>query len=69
MTMKKIGTAGVTLIKGFEGFSSKPYRDAVGVGTIAYGHTKGHGDIATDTFSAAAHARLAIALGSPIGSP
>lgn len=38
MTVSQVG---VSLIKGFEGFSSKPYRDAVGVWTIGYGHTEG----------------------------
>ena len=32
---------GVEFIKGFEGFVSHPYRDAVGVWTIGYGHTAG----------------------------
>lgn len=34
---------GVELIASFEGFRSHPYRDAVGVWTIGYGHTKGVG--------------------------
>ena len=38
---RSISTAGVDLIKGFEGFSSKPYKDPVGVWTIGYGHTAG----------------------------
>ena len=33
----------VALIKQFEGFSSHPYRDAVGVWTIGYGETAGVG--------------------------
>lgn len=37
----KISSRGVDLIAGFEGFSSKPYRDPVGVWTIGYGHTTG----------------------------
>jgi lysozyme len=32
---------GAELIAGFEGFSSTPYRDAVGVWTIGFGSTKG----------------------------
>ncbi|WP_084270136.1 lysozyme [Patulibacter minatonensis] len=39
----KISDAGVELIKEFEGFSSRPYRDAVGVWTIGYGHIEGVG--------------------------
>ena len=35
----KIDKAGLDLIKRFEGFRSKPYRDAVGVPTIGYGLT------------------------------
>jgi len=34
---------GVDLIASFEGFRSHPYRDAVGVWTIGYGHTRGVG--------------------------
>ena len=34
-----IGKAGLDLIKSFEGFRSKPYRDSVGVWTIGYGST------------------------------
>lgn len=39
----QVSNVGVTLIKGFEGFSSKPYQDSVGVWTIGYGHTEGVG--------------------------
>ncbi len=41
----KVGRAGVTLIKEFEGFphGGRPYRDMVGVWTIGYGHTEGVG--------------------------
>lgn len=35
--------AGVELVARFEGFRSRPYRDAVGVWTIGYGETKGVG--------------------------
>ena len=31
----------IELIKQFEGFRSKAYKDCVGVPTIAWGHTKG----------------------------
>jgi len=36
---KRTGLAGIQLIKTFEGFSPKPYLDAVGVPTIGYGAT------------------------------
>lgn len=36
---KSTGLAGIQLIKDFEGFSPKPYLDAVGVPTIGYGAT------------------------------
>ena len=35
----KIDKAGLELIKGFEGFRGKPYKDSVGVPTIGYGLT------------------------------
>lgn len=35
-----ISDEGIELIKAFEGFRGKAYRDAVGVWTIGYGHTK-----------------------------
>jgi len=38
-----ISDKGLELIKGFEGFRSCPYRDAVGVWTIGYGETAGIG--------------------------
>lgn len=36
----KISSRGLDLIKRFEGISLVPYRDAAGVLTIGYGHTK-----------------------------
>lgn len=36
-----VSERGVNLVARFEGFRSKPYRDAVGVWTIGYGHTAG----------------------------
>lgn len=39
----RISARGVQLIADFEGFVPHPYRDAVGVWTIGYGHTKGVG--------------------------
>lgn len=38
-----ISSAGLALIKRFEGFRSHPYRDAVGVWTVGYGETRGVG--------------------------
>jgi GH24 family phage-related lysozyme (muramidase) len=38
-----LGSAGAQLICEFEGFRSRPYRDAVGVWTIGYGSTAGVG--------------------------
>ena len=39
----RIGPVGLNLIKQFEGFSAKAYRDPVGVWTIGYGTTHGAG--------------------------
>lgn len=39
----RISSKGVQLIADFEGFVAHPYRDAVGVWTIGYGHTLGVG--------------------------
>jgi lysozyme len=39
--MRKINHAGLELIKLFEGVILVAYRDAVGIPTIGYGHTKG----------------------------
>lgn len=36
--LKEISEQGVNFIKSFEGFSSVPYNDGVGVMTIGYGH-------------------------------
>jgi lysozyme len=36
-----MSAGGVRLVASFEGFRSHPYRDAVGVWTIGYGHTDG----------------------------
>jgi len=38
-TVHKTGTAGIELIKDFEGFRSKPYLDPIGIPTIGYGAT------------------------------
>jgi len=37
----RLSGRGTDLIKSFEGFRGRPYRDAVGVWTIGYGSTKG----------------------------
>lgn len=37
---RKLSRRGARLIQDFEGFRSKPYRDAVGVWTIGYGTTQ-----------------------------
>lgn len=37
--MMKIGQKGLQLIKDFEGWYSKPYRDPIGIATIGYGFT------------------------------
>lgn len=39
----RISSRGVQLIADFEGFVDHPYKDAAGVWTIGYGHTKGVG--------------------------
>jgi lysozyme len=41
--VSSVSTEGLDLIRGFEGFRSEPYRDAVGVWTIGYGETAGIG--------------------------
>lgn len=41
MTLMTISTAGLNLIKQYEGCKLYAYRDAVGIPTIGYGHTKG----------------------------
>lgn len=38
---RSVSDAGVALVAEFEGFSSKPYRDPVGIWTIGYGETRG----------------------------
>ena len=37
----KINQDGLALIKSFEGYSSEPYRDPIGIWTIAYGSIRG----------------------------
>ena len=45
----KISSAGLSIIKEFEGFRANAYRDPVGVWTIGYGTTRGvkPGDVMT----------------------
>jgi lysozyme len=54
----KLSQHGVELIARFEGFSAKPYRDAVGVWTIGFGSTKGVGPKTPAVTRAQAIARL-----------
>ena len=39
MKTLKVSENGLNLIKKYEGFESKPYKDAVGIPTIGYGAT------------------------------
>lgn len=41
----KTSDAGIELIKGFEAFAAKPYRDIVGILTWGYGHAQKAGDV------------------------
>ena len=41
---ERTGTAGIGLIKQFEGLSLSKYRDAVGLWTIGYGHLIGQSE-------------------------
>lgn len=41
--MRPVAPAGIQLLKHFEGFRARAYRDAVGVWTIGYGHTAAAG--------------------------
>lgn len=54
----KLSDKGAALIEGFEGFRSRPYRDAVGVWTIGYGSTKGVGPNTPPVSRGQARARL-----------
>lgn len=54
----KLSTSGARLIEGFEGFSSRPYRDSVGVWTIGFGSTKGVGPNAPRVTRAQAERRM-----------
>lgn len=49
---------GINLITSFEGFVGHPYRDAVGVWTIGYGHTEGVGPGSKSISQAEAYALL-----------
>lgn len=54
----KLSERGAELIAEFEGFSSTPYRDPVGVWTIGYGSTKDVGPDTPPITRAAARARM-----------
>ncbi|MEO0768244.1 MAG: glycoside hydrolase family protein, partial [Cyanobacteria bacterium J06649_4] len=51
--IRRINTAGLELIKSFEGLRLNSYRDAVGVWTIGYGHTRTAGPGQRITFEQA----------------
>jgi GH24 family phage-related lysozyme (muramidase) len=54
----KLSDKGAALLEEFEGFRSRPYRDAVGVWTIGYGSTKGVGPNTPHMTPGQARARL-----------
>lgn len=54
----KLSARGIALIARFEGFRSRPYRDAVGVWTIGYGSTRGVGPSTPPISESAARARM-----------
>lgn len=56
--VRSVPLSTVRLVASFEGFRSKPYRDAVGVWTIGYGETKGVGPHTKPISRARALARL-----------
>jgi len=46
-----ISQAGIDLIKLFEGYRSKPYKDVKGLWTIGYGHLIGNGKTLPDQYN------------------
>ena len=46
-----ISQAGIDLIKKFEGYRTKPYRDVAGLWTIGYGHLIGNGKTLPDQYN------------------
>lgn len=54
----KLSDTGAAIIEEFEGFSSAPYRDSVGVWTIGFGSTKGVGPSSPHVTRAQASVRL-----------
>ena len=46
-----ISQAGIDLIKKFEGYKTKPYRDVAGLWTIGYGHLIGNGKTLPDQYN------------------
>jgi len=46
-----ISQAGIDLIKKFEGYRTKPYKDVAGLWTIGYGHLIGNGKTLPDQYN------------------
>jgi len=46
-----ISQTGIDLIKKFEGYRTKPYRDVAGLWTIGYGHLIGNGKTLPDQYN------------------
>ena len=46
-----ISQTGIDLIKQFEGYRTKPYRDVAGLWTIGYGHLIGNGKTLLDQYN------------------
>jgi lysozyme len=46
-----ISQAGIDLIKKFEGYKTKPYKDVAGLWTIGYGHLIGNGKTLPDQYN------------------
>ena len=46
-----ISQVGIDLIKKFEGYKTKPYKDVAGLWTIGYGHLIGNGKILPDQYN------------------
>ena len=46
-----ISQAGIDLIKQFEGYRVKPYRDVAGLWTVGYGHLIGNGKTLPDQYN------------------
>ncbi len=59
---RSVSAAGERLVAQFEGFSSKPYQDSVGVWTIGFGQTKGVGPSTAPWTRARAESDLRVSL-------